>query len=95
MSAQGRSPLDLSLSRDLFAGFADLARRTATRKDQMSTREQSLLRLMASGASTKEMAAQLFISEATVKRGIRQVLEHLDAHNRSEAVSEAHKRGLL
>jgi DNA-binding NarL/FixJ family response regulator len=41
------------------------------------------------------MADQLFISEATVKRGVQQLLERLHAHNRSEAVSEAHRRGLL
>ena len=35
------------------------------------------------------------LTDSTVKRGIRQVLERLGAHNRSEAVSEAHKRGLL
>ena len=92
---EGRSPLDLALSRELFAEFATLARETSALKSSLSPREQALMRLIASGASTREMAAQLFISEATVKRGVQQLLERLNVHNRSEAVSEAHKRGLL
>ena len=42
-----------------------------------------------------EIAEQLFLSQASVKRSISLILKKLDAHNRSEAVSEAYKRGML
>jgi DNA-binding NarL/FixJ family response regulator len=92
---EGRSPLDLSLSRELFTEFATLTKGQGGLKDALSSREQTLLRLIASGATTREMAEQLFMSEATVKRGVRQLLERLNAHNRSEAVARALEQGLL
>lgn len=92
---EGRSTLAATLSRELFTEYATLAREASVLKSSLAPRERSLLRLIASGASTREMAAKLFISEATVKRGVQQLMGRLNAHNRSEAVSEAHKQGLL
>ena len=92
---QGRSSLDLSLSRELFTEFGNLAQGVDAQRNTLSSREMSLLRLIASGASTQEMSRQLFMSDATVKRGVRQLLERLNVRNRSEAVAEAYKRGLL
>ncbi len=92
---QGRSSLDLSLSRELFTEFGNLAQGVDAQRNTLSSREMSLLRLIASGASTQEMSRQLFMSDATVKRGVRQLLERLNVRNRSEAVAESYKRGLL
>jgi DNA-binding NarL/FixJ family response regulator len=57
--------------------------------------ELQLLQLMAGGASTQEMAQELYLSERTVKRKVQDVLDKLNAANRAQAVAEAFKRGLL
>ena len=89
---QGRSPLNLSLSRELFTKFASSIKAS---EQSLSERELTILRLISSGASTEEIGAQLFLSEATVKRDVRHIFEKLGVRNRSEAVAEAYKRKLI
>ncbi len=90
---QGRSSLNLSLSQEQLAELA--APGEGQQRIQLSERELAILRLIADGVITKEIANQLFLSEASVKRGVRIIFEKLSVHNRSEAVSEAHKRKLI
>jgi two-component system, NarL family, nitrate/nitrite response regulator NarL len=52
----------------------------------LTTREREVLRLLASGCSTKEAAAQLHVSPSTVKSHISHALTKLDVRNRLEAV---------
>ena len=93
---QGRSPLGLSLGREDFAELATLAKsqRQAYLFD-LSQREVEVLRLIANGATTSEIAEQLFLSDTTVKRSVRNIFDKLGVHNRSEAISEAYKRRLI
>jgi len=89
---QGRSSLNLSLSRDQLAEFA------APAEDQQASlpeRELTILQMIANGVTTKEIADQLFLSQASVKRSVRLIFEKLEVRNRSEAVSEAYKRKLI
>ena len=90
---QGRSTLNLSLSRDQLAELAAPAE--SQQRVHLSERELATLRMIADGVITKEIASQLFLSQASVKRSVRLILEKLDVHNRSEAVSEAYKRKLI
>ena len=90
---QGRSPLNLSLSRDQLAEFA--APVESQQRASLSERELAILQMIADGVTTKEMANQLFLSQASVKRSVRLIFEKLGVHNRSEAVSEAYKRRLI
>ena len=53
------------------------------------------MRLLASDVTTREVGRQLDYSESTVKRTIRGVFEKMGVRNRSEAVAEAIKRGLI
>ena len=55
----------------------------------LSDREVDVLKLMAKGDSTREMAESLFISENTVKTHIRHILEKLEVNSRVQAVSKA------
>jgi DNA-binding NarL/FixJ family response regulator len=50
---------------------------------------------MAKGRSNKEIASVLGLSEETVKRHVSNVLEKLGAQDRTQAVTEAIRRGLL
>ncbi len=90
---QGRSPLNLSLSRDRLAELA--APVEGKQQAYLSERELASLRMIADGVTTEEIANQLFLSQASVKRSVRLTFEKLGAHNRSEAVSEAYKRKLF
>ncbi len=90
---QGRSPLNLSLSRDQLAEFATPVE--SKQQASLSERELAILRMIADGVTTKEIANQLFLSQASVKRSVRLTFEKLGVRNRSEAVSEAYKRRLI
>ncbi|AJE87692.1 LuxR family two component transcriptional regulator [Streptomyces albus] len=61
----------------------------------LSERELQVLRLIADGATNREAAAALFISQATVKTHLIHVYEKLGVKDRAAAVSEAHKRHLF
>ncbi|MBL7259748.1 response regulator transcription factor [Paractinoplanes lichenicola] len=61
----------------------------------LKPREHELLRLVASGATNKEAAAALFVSEATVKAYLLRIYDRLGARDRASAVAEGYKRGLL
>jgi DNA-binding NarL/FixJ family response regulator len=63
--------------------------------DALTDREVEVLRLVASGATNRESARQLFISEATVKTHLLHVYGKLGVRDRAAAVAEAYKRGLL
>jgi DNA-binding NarL/FixJ family response regulator len=90
---QGRSPLALSLTRD---HLNELTYLTDSRKGfSLTDREMSILRLIADGITTSEIADQLFLSQASIKRSISIIFEKLGVRNRSEAVSEAYKRKLV
>lgn len=61
----------------------------------ISDREMDVLRLVAKGLRNKEIASELGLTEGTVKGYIINILRALDAHDRTKAVSEALRRGLL
>ncbi|MCZ6891851.1 MAG: response regulator transcription factor [Chloroflexi bacterium] len=88
---EGRSPVHVTLERDQLTDITS----GAQRGPQISEREQAVLRLLASGVTTREVGLQLDYSESTVKRTIRGVFEKMGVRNRSEAVAEAIKRGLI
>jgi PAS domain S-box-containing protein len=61
----------------------------------LTKRQNDVLKLLAEGASTNQIAATLHLSKETVRNYIRQVLRALGAHSRLEAVALAHREGLL
>ncbi|MBF9069900.1 response regulator transcription factor [Streptacidiphilus sp. NEAU-YB345] len=61
----------------------------------LSQREVEVLQLVASGATNREAAAKLFITEATVKSHLLNIYAKLGVSDRAAAVSEAFHRGLL
>ena len=63
--------------------------------DRLTERELDVLRLVVAGRRNKEMAAELGISENTVKFHLRNILDKLHAQSRSEMVATAVREGLL
>ncbi|MEV0165922.1 LuxR family two component transcriptional regulator [Nonomuraea fuscirosea] len=63
--------------------------------DPLSARELEVLRLIADGATNREAAARLFISEATVKSHVLHIYAKLGVNDRAAAVAVAFRRGLL
>lgn len=67
----------------------------APAQEPISQRELEVLELVARGASNREAAAQLFISEATVKTHLMHIYAKLGVSDRAAAVAEGFNRGLL
>jgi len=63
--------------------------------DALTEREIEVLRRVAAGKSNKVIAAELDISEGTVKTHMKSILPKLDASDRTHAVMIALKRGIL
>src|SRR2546421_1848046 len=61
----------------------------------LSERELEVLRLLAEGMSNKELAQALFISRATVKSHMENILRKLGVPDRAAAVAEGFRRGLV
>ncbi|HEX3100254.1 MAG TPA: LuxR C-terminal-related transcriptional regulator [Pyrinomonadaceae bacterium] len=70
-------------------------KRTVTEMSELSARELEVLRQLAKGSSTNEIAAQLFISPTTVNNHVQRILKKLSAHTRLEAVRRAEKARLI
>ncbi len=100
----------LSLLEGIKAGEAPLTRRTAARllrlmsgsasdsrssATYLTARELELLGLVADGLPNKAIAQELSISENTVKYHMKNILSKLDVHNRTEAVAQAIRAGLI
>jgi LuxR family transcriptional regulator, maltose regulon positive regulatory protein len=71
-----------------YAREAGLAVETFSDADLLTAREREVSELMAKGLSNKEIAAQLVISQATVKVHLRHVYEKLGVRNRASAIAK-------
>jgi len=72
-----------------------LAQRVGRPEQSLSTRELEILRALATGSSNKELANQLFISEATVKTHLIHIYQKLGVDTRTAAVTVARERKLI
>jgi two-component system response regulator DegU len=61
----------------------------------LSERELEVLRLLADGQSTPEIAQAMFISQKTVKNHLASIYEKIDARDRTQAVVRAVKMGII
>lgn len=64
-------------------------------KATLTTREIEILSLLPSGLSGDQLSKELFITEATLKSHLNAIYRKLQVRNRSGAVSEARRRGLI
>lgn len=76
---------------------SEIAERLAERfaGSELTERETDVLRLIVSGNSNKEIGAKLFISEATVKTHVNNLLSKLGVSDRTQAATTALQRGIV
>jgi DNA-binding NarL/FixJ family response regulator len=89
----GLCPIAPSLTRQLVAEYAELSRRN--RSSILTDREKEILKLVAEGMKSTEIARQLAVSHSTVKRELHQIMDRLQVRDRTHAVTEAIRRKLL
>ena len=89
----GLCPIAPSLTRQLVAEYAELCRRN--RSSILTDREKEILKLVAEGMKSTEIARQMAISHSTVKRELHQIMDRLQVRDRTHAVTEAIRRKLL
>jgi DNA-binding NarL/FixJ family response regulator len=92
-AARGESVLSPAVATRLLGQVRDQARGPA--QVPLSQREIEVLEIIARGATNRETAARLFISEATVKTHLLHSYAKLGVSDRAAAVAEAFRRGLL
>ena len=91
---------DTALSPQLAATMLDEVRRLdvpdTSEEDRVITkREEEVLQLIADGCSTPEVAEQLYISQKTVKNHLASIYQKLDARDRTQAVLQAVRMGIV
>jgi DNA-binding NarL/FixJ family response regulator len=88
---------DFIISQELASDFNErlAARNPGYPKDDLSDREREVLVLVSNGATNREIAQELTITENTVKVHLRHILEKLDLRNRQQAAAYAVREGLL
>lgn len=98
-AAKGESFLQPSVASRVVAEFARLAEKSPAwaqaLEEPLSTRELEILRLLASGATNREIAAQLVLAEGTVKNHVTNILNKLGVSDRTRAALKARELGLL
>jgi DNA-binding NarL/FixJ family response regulator len=96
--ARGEAAISRPLAGRLLAEFGRLAQRESLapgEEAELTSRERQVLELVAKGASNKEIARALVLSENTVKNHLRNILEKLHLNNRTQAAAYALKRGII
>jgi DNA-binding NarL/FixJ family response regulator len=95
--AAGESLLAPSVTRRLIEEFArrPILAALPDSLDELTSREQDVLRLLGRGLSNPEIAAKLHVGDATVKTHVSRILQKLALRDRAQAVVAAYESGLL
>jgi len=97
--ASGGALIEPSVARKVLAEFARLPQPVGqSGSDQphaLSERETEILKLLAQGASNRQIASQLFLAEGTVKNYISNILDKLGVVDRTQAALRARELNLI
>lgn len=96
--AAGEAWLDPAVTRRVINEFATRPEQrvhTPAQMAQLTAREREVLILVARGLSNADVAAKLFISEATVRTHLARVMAKLKVREKSQAVAVAYQTGLV
>lgn len=87
----GGAPMSSSIARKVVAAFQTPVAEAVAEKsslDVLSNREREILVHLAKGLLYKEIAAQLYISQETVRKHVYHIYEKLHVHNKVEAINK-------
>src|SRR3990170_3803695 len=90
---KGERLLSPPLVSTVVTNYQKLAQEQAKEKAGLSSVDLQILNAIAEGASNKDLVDHFFLSEATIKRRVQEILEKLGASNRTQAIAEALRRG--
>lgn len=95
--ARGEAAIDTKVTGSVLAQLrrSPPTAEAAPAPDLLSAQQLVILRLVAQGLSSREIATQLYLSENTVKGYVQEILHRLGVKNRTEAVMVAVKQGWL
>jgi NarL family two-component system response regulator LiaR len=88
---RGRSMIDSAAAQALVASAVE----SSSSRDDLTKREREILVLLIDGKTNKEIAGQLSLSEGTVRFHVSNILSKMGVGNRTEAVSQALKQGMV
>jgi len=92
---RGESLIQPVVASKVLSRFAELSRLVQTPTELLSEREIEVLKLVAKGNANKEIAAELSITDSTVKTHVSSIFQKLNARDRTDAVMQAVKRGII
>ncbi len=97
--SRGEAPISRIMAARILNEFASQATREkasagAEPSGELTAREREVLKLVAAGATNREIASALTVTENTVKNHLRNILEKLHLENRTQAAAYALKMGL-
>jgi DNA-binding NarL/FixJ family response regulator len=93
--ADGNRLLSAPMVDKLVARFTELSREMETLGTGMDAEEIAILRLLARGATNREIAQQTHWSEISIKRKLQGIFEKLGVEDRTSAAIEATRRGII
>jgi two-component system nitrate/nitrite response regulator NarL len=94
-AARGESTMSPHMTSKLVRELHAVSQAGGARKAPLSPREQEILRLVAGGASNKEVARALGVAESTVKIHVQHILRKLGLSSRVQAAVYAAENGLM
>jgi two-component system response regulator DegU len=96
MAASGDTALSPQLASSMLDELRKLERPSDGEHERVVTpREEEVLQHIADGCSTPEVAAKLYISQKTVKNHLASIYQKLDARDRTQAVLQAVRMGII
>jgi two-component system, NarL family, response regulator DegU len=95
MAVSGETALSPQLAASMLDEVRRLDRPNADEERIVTRREEEVLQLIADGCSTPEVAEKLYISQKTVKNHLASIYQKLDARDRTQAVLQAVRMGIV
>ena len=89
---KGESLIEPGVAARLITRFQELSQPDP---DSLSDREVQVLQLVARGSANKQIAAELLISESTVKTHIANIFSKMNVRHRTQAVTQALQKGII
>jgi DNA-binding NarL/FixJ family response regulator len=92
----GGSPMTPGIARKVLELFKDNLQPATTLNDyNLTTQEKKVLQLLVAGKSYKLIAAELYVSNDTIKTHVRNIYSKLHVHSGTEAVSKAIRNNIV